>query len=243
MRPQPYLWPRHYILHGKGRYLVNGKSWSLTAGNGFLITPGISTVYSADDKDPWEYCWIGFDGYSVKTILHHCGFSDANLIFTDKSRGKLKEYLMNLITDVSERRCNKLSCLGQLYLCFSLMCGQAGGFSETVRETYVEKAVGFIRHNYTYDIKISDIAKHTGIDRSYLYKLFMDEKKISPQQYLIGYRLYTAEKLLRETDLSATEIAYSCGFRDAPSFNKHFKKRLGMTPLQYRFNKSLIVLK
>jgi len=40
------------------------------------------------------------------------------------------------------------------------------------------------------------------------------------------------------SDLNVTEIAYSCGFKDAPSFNKHFKKYFKMPPLQYRLTKS-----
>jgi hypothetical protein len=59
----------HYVLGGRGQYCVNGQTYHLTKGNGFLINPGVSTVYTADEHDPWEYCWIGFDGYGVKTIL------------------------------------------------------------------------------------------------------------------------------------------------------------------------------
>jgi AraC-like DNA-binding protein len=101
-------------------------------------------------------------------------------------------------------------------------------------ETYFEKALDYIHNNYIYDIKISDIAKYLGIDSTYLYKLFKKNEKISAQKYLINYRLNMAEKMLRETDLSITEISYSCGFKDASSFHRHFRKHTGITALQYR---------
>lgn len=224
----------HYVLDGRGEFHVNKTVYHLKKGDGFLITPGVTTYYCADKKDPWEYCWIGFDGSEVTTILHNCGLSQAEPIFTDNSKGALKEDLFTLIHNFTEGIGNEFTYVGQLYLFFSHIHIRTYKSNITIAETYIKKALDFIHNNYTYDIKISDVAKYLSIDRTYLYKLFMLYKNISPQQYLITYRLRVAQKLLKESDLRITEIAYSCGFRDAPSFNKHFKKYFNITPLQYR---------
>jgi hypothetical protein len=57
----------HYILSGKGTLMwQDGKGKEnithLKAGQGFLISPGQITTYVADDRIPWEYCWLEFDG-------------------------------------------------------------------------------------------------------------------------------------------------------------------------------------
>lgn len=62
----------------------------------------------------------------------------------------------------------------------------------------------------------------------------MEEYKISPQKYLISSRLNTAVNLLETTKMNITEISYSCGFKDTPTFYKHFKKQFNITPVQYR---------
>jgi len=226
----------HYILSGQGQYHINNTTYLLKKGDGFLITPGVSTIYSADEQDPWEYCWIGFDGNEAKTILQNCGFTQEKLIFTDTSNGELKRTLLTLIELFKVGKCNEYSYLGQLYLCFSHMLTPSVNSTHLFYETYLEKALEYIHHNYTYDIKITDVANYIGIDRTYLYKLFITYKKISPQQYLINYRLNIALKLLKESDLRVTELAYSAGFKDGPSFSKHFKKHFNVTPLQYRSN-------
>lgn len=226
----------HFILHGQGRYYVNGVTYYLKGGEGFLIHPGLTTFYSADEQDPWEYCWIGFDGSDVSSILHNCGLSLTNLIFTDSSNGILWKEFMALIKQFTEGRGNEFSYLGRLYQCFSYLYRCSEIPSNHVYETHITKAMSYIQNNYSYDIKISDIAKYLCINRTYLYKLFMAHRKESPQQYLIDYRLKVSQKLLKETDLSVSEIAYSCGFRDTPSYNKHFKKHFQITPLQYRSN-------
>lgn len=227
----------HYIFKGKGQYHVNGTTFHLGQGDGFLIMPGVTTLYCADKADPWEYCWIGFDGYNAPTILQNCGFTNKKLAFTDTSNGQLKENLISLIQSFTESKGNEYTILGQLYLCFSYMYTPTNNSKQLFYETNLEKALDYIHHNYTYDIKITDVAKYIGIDRTYLYKLFMTYRKISPQQYLINYRLNIAQNLLVESDLNVTEVAYSSGFKDAPAFYKHFNKRFHITPLQYRANR------
>jgi AraC-like DNA-binding protein len=206
----------------------------LKGGQGFLIHPGVTTFYIADEKDPWEYCWIGFDGYEVPAIFQNCGLSQTSLILSDHSIGLLWKDFMELVDIFTERKGNDFTYIGQLYLCFSHMYIPEEAAAKRVYENHIVKALEYIHNNYTYDIKIADVARHLCIDRTYLYKLFMTYVKASPQQYLINYRLDIAQKLLKESDLTVTEIAYSCGFRDTPSFNKHLKMRLHTTPLKYR---------
>lgn len=227
----------HYILNGEGKYYANNECYELKKGEGFLICPGESTYYRADKEEPWEYCWISFDGYEVASILNKCGLSKDRLIFKDNSNGIFKENLLSLIHDYDVKSKNEFALLGQLYLCFSNIYDQIEPKEKITYQSYLDKAMDYIYNNFSYDIKISDIAKYVGIDRTYLYKLFILEHKISPQQYLISFRLNTAVNMLETTKLNITEIAYSCGFKDAPTFYKHFKKQFNITPVQYRKNK------
>lgn len=228
----------HFVLHGQGNYYVNGATYHIKGGQGFLIYPGVTTTYSADDKDPWEYCWIGFDGYDINTILQNCGLSQTNPVLTDYSNGSLWKDLITLNHIFTERQGNEFTYLGLLYQCFSYLYQSSTEPTTIIHENYVSKAMDYIHNNYTYDIKITDVAKFLCIDRTYLYKLFISGMNIPPQQYLINYRLKVSQKLLIESDLSISEIAYSCGFGDTSSFNKHFKKHFHTTPLKFRSTSS-----
>ena len=70
----------HFILSGQGRYHVNGDIHHLQAGDAFLIYPGETTFYEADEKNPWEYAWIGFGGESCRALLSSCAFSCASCL-------------------------------------------------------------------------------------------------------------------------------------------------------------------
>ena len=52
----------YYILSGQGVVYCEDKEISTHAGQAFLVLPGKSASWKADDNDPWEYQWVGFTG-------------------------------------------------------------------------------------------------------------------------------------------------------------------------------------
>lgn len=56
----------------------------------------------------------------------------------------------------------------------------------------------------------------------------------SPKEYLTEYRIKQACRLLRETTLSVSAIAYSVGFENNLYFSKAFRKQKGKSPSEYR---------
>ena len=226
----------HFVLDSCGKYYTNNRVFNLKKGQGFLIIPGETTYYEADKTNPWEYCWIGFDGVDSKKILKNCGMDDKNLIYTDKSEGKLAKSLMQLIDIYEQGNSNEYTVLSQLYLCFSHMYNKPMNVHKVINVSHLEKALSYIHNNYVYNIEVTDIANHVGIDRTYLYKIFKEHKYMSPLQYLNNYRLNAAKQLLIETDLHITEILYSCGYKNPSAFYKQFKKSVNMTPVAYRDN-------
>ena len=56
----------------------------------------------------------------------------------------------------------------------------------------------------------------------------------TPIDYLNVYRIEMASKKIINTDLSITDIAFSCGFNDLSYFIKTFKKITGITPRKYK---------
>lgn len=56
----------HYLIHlvvgGHGFYRVGEQEYSLGPGDLFLLRPGQLAGYMASEDDPWEYCWVGFNG-------------------------------------------------------------------------------------------------------------------------------------------------------------------------------------
>ena len=63
---------------------------------------------------------------------------------------------------------------------------------------------------------------------------FKTKTKKSFVEYLNEIRVSNACKLLLETEMGISEIAYACGYKTASNFNQLFKKLTGTTPKEYR---------
>lgn len=98
----------------------------------------------------------------------------------------------------------------------------------------VAKAVKIIRRDFALPISIPDVARDCGQSVRQLQRRFQSVFGMSPQEFLIKTRLLEAQRYLEQSEWTAAEIAEACGFVDASSFSQHFRKRIGMTPAQYR---------
>ena len=104
---------------------------------------------------------------------------------------------------------------------------------------YIQKAVTFIRNNYSRGLNVADIAVHMNVNRSYLYTLFKNNLGMSPKDFLTKFQISQAREQLNLTDLSIEEVAEACGYRSCLVFSKAFKKENGMTPTEYRKRRRL----
>lgn len=242
----------HYLIHfirsGKGRYIRRDSEYDLKKGDAFLILPGETTKYIADEKEPWEYTWIAFDGPDAGTLLRHCGFTDTRVVYRAPDEESAKRLLTQTIVfenSFHENSQNLLEVLGNFYLLFSCMYQEQlpvhllpdpgkDARPGTLQEIYFRQAVEYLEHNFSYPVKIEQLARQVGVSRTYLYKIFISHSGKSIQQYLLDLRLNASMDMLKKTHRDITEIAYSCGFTDSPSFCRQFKKAVGRTPLQYR---------
>ena len=71
-------WIIHYILDGKGIFKTDAQTWHLHERQGFLIEPETQTFYQADAKEPWTYCWIGFEGSMAPMLVEELGLGEGN---------------------------------------------------------------------------------------------------------------------------------------------------------------------
>jgi AraC-like DNA-binding protein len=83
-------------------------------------------------------------------------------------------------------------------------------------------------------ITIKDMAHVALMSPSYFLRTFQELFHQTPYQFLQTKRLLHAEKLLRCSDASITNIAQNCGFERVSSFSWFFSQRFGLSPRQYR---------
>ena len=98
----------------------------------------------------------------------------------------------------------------------------------------VKLTIDYIRKNFRRDIKLDDIAEYLRYNKFYLCRVFKEGTGQTIQNFILELRINNAKVLLKKTAMPLTEIVYGCGFSSQAYFCHIFKRKTGMTPLQFR---------
>lgn len=225
----------HFILEGKGEFLVNNMKYTLKKGQGFLIEPDYQTTYTADAESPWTYIWVGFSGKSAKGIVDSLGLTQDNPVFSCDAGEKLKKYVMEMIRHNHLNPADTYWALGMFYLFIGTIAGtQKNQAASMDGNTYVKHAISYIQNHISEPLLVEEIAAYVGLNRSYLSVLFKEHTGMTPIKYIQTCRITKARHLLESSRLSVESIAYSCGYQKPESLMKVFRKTYGVSPTTYR---------
>jgi two-component system, response regulator YesN len=105
------------------------------------------------------------------------------------------------------------------------------------RKNTVDRMVEYIQDNYRRDIGISEISEYIGMSYSHVRKIFKMEVGQSIVDYINSMRIKEAKALLLGKELSIKNIAATLGYNNDQSFERYFKKIVGITPGEFRSRK------
>ena len=101
-------------------------------------------------------------------------------------------------------------------------------------EKTLKTIVDHIEKEISSVISVSEMAEIATQSRFHFARTFRASTGRSPHSYIVDSRLHRAESLLSETNASLSKIANDSGFNSQSHFTTTFKKRIGITPGQYR---------
>ena len=233
----------HYIISGRGLLMTTNEKgvnadYRLSGGEGFLIFPGQVNTYVADLDDPWEYIWVEFDGIRVADDLENAGLAPSSPVYRSQSSELRAHMVEEMRYLVSNRNASALHLIGHTYLFLDYLLRSVAHPDEPAANRlqgfYISEAIDFVKENYQADISVEDIARRTGLNRSYFGKVFKAATGKSPQQYLIGYRMGKAAELLKLTALPVAEVGRAVGYPNQLHFSRAFKGVYGVSPRAWR---------
>lgn len=92
----------------------------------------------------------------------------------------------------------------------------------------------YLEDNYMFDLSLDSVGEILHISPAYLSAQFKKYQKMNFLDCLTELRINAAKELLADPFRSSAEVASMVGYEDASYFARAFKKRTGMTPIQYR---------
>jgi len=240
-RPDSYA--LYLAVSGKGKYTIGGTDFQVKENSIFAMYPNVPVHCVADKTDPWELIAVSFDGVDARLLLNAAGFEPKNPVrnLDPLTAEQTRRVMAGIYTWRGQEIYSTAQSTAMIYAMLSALVktnsvdqsATPPGWTGTV---HFQKALDYIADNYTKPINVSDIAGHVNLSRSRLYRLFMQQIFVSPQHYLIDYRIREAIRLLEHRTGSIKEIALAVGIEDPLYFSNLFKQVTGRSPKNYMKN-------
>ncbi len=233
----------HFCLSGTGTLIATNTKgdsvfWQIKSGQGFMIFPNQVCTYIADQKIPWEYVWIEFDGLRAKETLDMTGLCPDNPVYRATYKDIAETMKSEMLYIVNHKEESPFHLIGHLYLFIDSLVRSSASTKiqrgTSLRDFYIKEAFSFIEQNFQNDITVENIAASYGLNRSYFGKIFREAMGKSPQEFLIAYRMTKATELLKLTQLSVSDIGNAVGYPNQLHFSRAFKNVYGISPRQWR---------
>lgn len=251
----PRIHPREYLMNSEdGRvldeyqlvYLVSGEGifeskhcpiQKIQSGNIFMLFPGEWHSYRPLSDTGWEEYWVGFKGKEMDEKVENGFFNVHSPVF----RIGLSEEIVKLyshILDLSQKQPpgHQQYMAGIVNHMLGIVYSQSMmGTPNTPKiEEMVNHAKIFISANLQSPIYSAQIAEQLKVNHLYFCRKFKQYTGFSPSRYILEMRIQRSKQLLCSTNLNSQQIAYDCGFESSGYFCMVFRKKVGMSPLEYR---------
>jgi len=242
-----------YVEQGEAVHTLNGETSVISKGDYFIIDYGAVHGYRSTGSTPLKIINCLFMPEFIDQTLHKCnGFGDvvnnymlrynysvininpANYIFRDND-GSIGELLHKMLDEYSKKSSGYHEILRCRLIEIIILTMRKSTPPEKI---YTDKLCEYIidyasKHLADKNI-LGSIAKEVNFSTSYLSRKFREKTGTSFSEHLCSMRTEQCCRMLANTDKKVTEIAYLAGYSDMKFFNSVFKKRLGITPSEFR---------
>ena len=104
---------------------------------------------------------------------------------------------------------------------------------DTVQDERLIAMQNYIPANYQ-TVTLEDMAEQFHLSEPYISKYIKDKSGKTFGDFVQGIRMKKARTLLKNSNMTVENIAYTVGYQNVEHFNRLFKKKYNMTPIQYR---------
>ncbi len=229
-----------YTVSGCGRMEYGGKRWSVPAGSLYWLDCKHYHRYRTDPAEgAWNVLWVHFYGSNARmyyeTFLKYNG-GEPVLALPD---GSLVMRTLQALVALDNSGAHQLetdlraaNLLTQLISECTLSAMRSS--LEAAVPQIVQNIQAYLQQNFRQSNSLADLGARFNLNPYYLQKLFKRYIGQSPSEYCNYLRITQAKELLRTTNRSISEIAYSIGIENFGYFTRLFKKHEGLTPQEYR---------
>lgn len=239
-----------YVIDGSGTLSVEGAAYALCPGTLALINAGF--VYRMELREPLELIALNFDyTYARKDLtlvlealpaecaatlekdrFEDCPPLSAPLIL--QHMFQVQSQLEDIISAFQTQKRyyqEEASCLLRSLL---IQLARAALLTKPKTNATANQLIQYLQTHYSENLTAERIAAEFNYHPCHINRIMRSATGTTVHNYLIGYRVSVAKRLLSSTELTVSQIAGQLGFQNGAYFSNLFKKAVGCSPSDYR---------
>lgn len=214
-------------------YVLNGKmlmeECDLLPGDVMVFEPGHTYQYTSEGET--AYLWVHYTGFEARSLTGSAGLTlnaGQHIGIHDEIISCFQQLFREFI--INDDAFPQLSvCILRQILLFT---GRHAGSGQ--KNAPPLRAIEYIHRAFREKIDVDDLAQLENMSCTSFRTAFRKHTGMSPNEYIITQRISAACRLLAQTDKSVSAVAEDVGYHDQYYFSRIFRKKMGMSPLQYR---------
>ena len=222
------------VLSGTGQTICNGQSFPVKRRLVSFLSP--MDLHEYRECHDLEMINIKFTETNINDeLLQHFTNIKSNVVYMDQKTFSIMLSLCELLDSLNSDKFSKnynsrlIECL---IITFLKCCISEANHS--LDSELIQKVVIYLNAHFRENPKMCDIAQMFHLSDSYFCRLFKKCVGMSYKEYIKKLKLEYGYKLIQNTDLSMTDIAFNCGYDTQSHFNREFKNYFGAAPSFFR---------
>ncbi len=223
------------MIRGQTRAYADNKGGVLSAGQAFIAFPNQVHYYTDDLGD--YYCLIFiFDPKTMPSFYKKFMKYIPNEPIVDFESHKLSSLYHQILCEINNPiEYSKNIIENALGVILSYVFRNIDFIEvDKTHLTALQTVLQYCNDHYTENITLDSIAQNIHMNKYYISHVFNKEIGISLPEYINNLRIRDATMLLKEGNMSITDIAFAVGFNTLRSFNRRFLEHTGKTPKQVK---------
>lgn len=222
-----------YVFSGHGVINFNNKTYHPSKGDIFILSQDACHDYHVDGHDPWAFMWFNIKGKLLPALLevynlgNRCVYENCDVehLFT-----KAIEAASCKTADVHFQ--HKEITL----IIFEIITELAETLSKRKLD-YSENVLiikNYLDNHIDKKMSLEDLSNYVSMSQRNINRIFKKEVGFTVYDYYLNKKIQLVKTMLENTPLPVKEIAHRLYFSDVYYFSNLFKKKTGLSPVNYR---------
>jgi len=121
-----------------------------------------------------------------------------------------------------------------VYLAHLLSLIELEPLEKRIDNSIMQRVIEYVSEHFDEPLSLDYLSNELNVSQSFLSHMFSEQLNINFRKYVNSMRIGHACELLRDTDMTITEICYACGYCNSRTFHRAFIDERGMQPSEFR---------